>query len=233
MNIIEPSYKILTKLDGIQILKHIEFCSRTCYQSLDRQSDDSYLKFIKLIMNRNHESCLEHYSFSVKFITDRAIHNEFVRHRIASFSAESSRYCNYSNNKFSNEITVIKPLFFKEGTYEFYAWKEAVCNCEKVYMDLILNGCKPEEARTVLPLSLKTETVMTANLREWRHFFKLRTSPFAHPQMRQITIPLLEELKSKIPIVFDDVNISDESDTNTASESTYSISNQQGDESKC
>lgn len=206
MRIIEPSYEILSKIDGKQALQQIEFAARTCYQSYDKQTDESCFKFIKMLMGRNHESCLEHYSFTVKFIVDRAIHNEIVRHRLASYCGESSRYCNYSKDKFTNEITVIHPIFLKEGSYEYFAWKEACQTSERIYMDMLEHGCKPEEARSVLPLSVKTETVMTANVREWRHFFSLRTTPFAHIQMRQVTIPLLEELKTTIPIVFDDIN---------------------------
>lgn len=205
MRIIEPSYEILTEIDGKQVLKHIEYCARTCYQSYDKQTDDSYYKFIKMIMGRNHESCLEHYSFSVKFIVDRGIHNEIVRHRLASYNAESSRYINYAKDKFGNEITVIRPVFFTEGTKEYEMWRSAMAHAELTYMSMLESGCKPEEARSVLPLSIKTETVMTANLREWRHFFSLRTTNFCHPQMRQVTIPLLVELKEKIPLVFDDI----------------------------
>ena len=207
MHIIDPSYEILTPLDGKQILQHLEYCARTCYQSYDKQTDDSYLKFVQMIMQKHHEACLEHYSFSVKFIVDRAIQNEIVRHRLSSFCVSSTRYCNYSKDKFGNEITVIRPFFFNENDYKYFAWKEACKTSERVYMDMIAHGAKPEEARSVLPLSLKTEMVMTANIREWRHFFTLRTSPFAHPQMRQITIPLLKELKEKIPVVFDDIEI--------------------------
>ena len=207
MNIIDPSYEILTSIDGKQVLQHIEYCARTCYQSYDKQTDDSYLKFIKMITERHHEACLEHYSFSVKFIVDRGIHNELVRHRLASYCAESSRYINYSKDKFGNEITVIRPFFFKEGTAEYEYWRKAMLHAESVYMNLLTLGVKPEEARSVLPLSIKTETVMTANLREWKHFFTLRTTPFCHPQMRQVTIPLLKEVKKRIPIVFDDVEI--------------------------
>ena len=130
--------------------------------------------------------------------------NGFVVHNCA----ESSRYCNYSKDKFGDEITVIKPFFYKEGTAEFEFWRKAMLESERAYMFLVSNS-SPEEARCVLPLSLKTEMVMTANIREWRHFLTLRTSPFAHPQMRQVTIPLLRELKEKIPIVFDDIEIPD------------------------
>lgn len=207
MRIIEPSYEILTPIDGTQALKTIEYCARTCYQSYDKQTEDSCFQFVKMLMGRNHESCLEHYSFSVKFIVDRGIHNEIVRHRLSSFSAESSRYVNYSKDKFGKEITVIRPVFFKKDTWEYNMWKKSVENAETTYMSMLERGVKPEEARSVLPLSIKTETVMTANLREWRHFFKLRTTIFCHPQMRQITIPLLDELKSLIPIVFDDIDV--------------------------
>lgn len=107
-------------------------------------------------------------------------------------------------DKFGNEITFVKPIF-KDDTdlAKYHVWEELCRNAESAYMELLSRGSKPEEARSVLPLSIKTETVMTANLREWRHFFKLRTSPFAHPEMRRITIPLLEEVKLKIPVVFD------------------------------
>ena len=204
MKIIEPYYEILTPINGKEALQTIEYCARTCYQSYDKQTDDSYFQFVKMLMGRNHESCLEHYSFSVKFVVDRAIQNEIVRHRLSSFCCSSTRYCNYSKDKFGNEITVIRPFFYKDGTAEFEFWKKAMKDAEAYYLFLVSHS-KPEEARCVLPLSLKTELVMTANIREWRHFLKLRTSAFSHPQMRQVTIPLLNELKSLIPVVFDDI----------------------------
>lgn len=204
MKIIDPSYEILTPINGKEALRTIEYCARTCYQSYEKQTDDSCFQFVKMLMGRNHESCLEHYSFSVKFVVDRGIHNEIVRHRLSSFAAESSRYVNYSKDKFCNEITVIRPFFYKDGTAEFEFWKKAMRDAEAYYLFLVSHS-KPEEARCVLPLSIKTETVMTANIREWKHFFKLRTSKFSHPQMRQVTIPLLKELKTLIPVVFDDI----------------------------
>lgn len=204
MKIIEPYYEILTPINGKEALQTIEYCARTCYQSYDKQTDDSCFQFVKMLMGRNHESCLEHYSFSVKFVVDRAIQNEIVRHRLSSFCCSSTRYCNYSKDKFGNEITVIRPFFYKDGTAEFEFWKKAMKDAEAYYLFLVSHS-KPEEARCVLPLSLKTELVMTANIREWRHFLKLRTSAFSHPQMRQVTIPLLNELKSLIPVVFDDI----------------------------
>ena len=213
LKIIEPYYEILTPINGKEALQTIEYCARTCYQSYEKQTDDSCYKFVKMLMSRNHESCLEHYSFSVKFVVDRAIQNEIVRHRLSSFCCESTRYCSYSKEKFGNEITVIKPPFYKIGTAELEYWRKSMLMAEQAYMFLVSNS-KPEEARCVLPLSLKTELVMTANIREWRHFFSLRTTPFCHPQMRQITIPLLQELKSLIPIVFDDINVGEQNDGN-------------------
>ena len=156
MKIIEPYYEILTPIDSIQALKTIEYCARTCYQSYDKQTDDSCFQFVKMLMGRNHESCLEHYSFSVKFIVDRGVQNEIVRHRISSFCCSSTRYCNYSKDKFGNEITVIRPFFLNEGTAEYELWKKAMQQSEESYMSMLKLGCKPEEARSVLPLSLKT-----------------------------------------------------------------------------
>ena len=205
MKIIKPTFEILTQLDGEAILKHIEMCGRTWYQSEAAITDDSYKRFVENIINRGHESVLEHFSITVRFIVDRGIYHEIVHHRIASFSQESTRYCNYSNGKFGNEIMFIKPFYFQEGTREYEIWKETCHNIERVYLNLIANGATAQEARAILPNSLKTELIMTANLREWRHFLKLRTNEASHPQMREISIPLLHEFQRLIPIVFDDI----------------------------
>lgn len=208
MKIIEPHYIIMDKLDGIEILKKIERCGRTCYLSEDKITDTSCMDFAKMIIKNGHESVLEHFSFTVKFVTDRGISHEIVRHRIASFSQESTRYCNYSKGKFDKEITFIRPSFLygHENGYEFELWKKSCEQAEDTYFKMLENGCRPQEARAVLPNSLKTEIVMTANLREWRHFLRLRTSLNAHPDMRILTVPLLNELKETIPIVFDDIS---------------------------
>lgn len=167
---------------------------------------DSAEKFVRNIIKRGHESVLEHAGFSVRFIVDRGVSHELVRHRIASFSQESTRYCNYSQDKFDSEITVIEPLFFgKPWEPKYFLWKRLCKFVEKVYFELLKEGATSQEARSVLPNSLKTEVVMTANLREWRHFFRLRTSQAAHPQMREVTVSLLAELKQLIPVVFDDI----------------------------
>ena len=217
MKIIKPTYEILTPVSegGIKELQHIEKIGRVCYKSEDKITEDgeSAKKFVKMLINRGHEAMLEHSCLSVKFIVDRGISHEIVRHRIASFAQESSRYCNYSKDKFGKEITVILPYFFDTGmgtssnSIVYNDWKIACENSEKKYFALLKNGATPQEARSVLPNSLKTEIVMTANYREWRNFFKLRTPQSAHPQMREIAIPLLNELKTLIPIIFDDIEV--------------------------
>lgn len=206
MKIIEPNVEFITPIDGNVILKRIEQCGRVCYKSEDKIAEESAEKFIQNIIKRGHESVLEHCSFTLKFTCDRGVSHEIVRHRIASFSQESTRYCNYSNDSFGNEITVIEPCYLKDKSQAVKdTWKTACEEAEKFYFAL-LHNCSPQEARAVLPNSLKTEVVMTANLREWRHFFKLRCSPAAHPQMREVAIKALNMCKDKIPIIFDDIN---------------------------
>lgn len=207
MRIVAPSTEILTPLDGDAILRHIETCGRVCYKSEDRIGEGSAEKFVRGIIRRGHEAVLEHFSFSVRFIVDRGVSHEIVRHRLASYCQESTRYCNYAGDKFGQEITVIKPCYLEEGTDAYMGWKTACSVAEDMYFDLLAQGCKPEQARAVLPNSLKTELIMTANLREWRHFFKLRTAPAAHPQMSEVTIPLLGEVRKKIPVVFENLEV--------------------------
>lgn len=205
MRIIQPSYEIITPLDGAAILRHIETCGRVCYKSEDKITDGSAERFVRGIIRLGHEAVLEHYSFTVRFIVDRGISHEIVRHRLASYCQESSRYCNYTGDKFGKEITVIEPSFLPEGSVAYEEWRMACLRAEEAYFWMIRSGFKPEQARDVLPTSLKTELVMTANLREWRTVFKLRTSPAAHPQIREVMVPLLQECQQRIPVVFDDL----------------------------
>jgi thymidylate synthase (FAD) len=205
MKIIKPSFEILTDINGIEILKSIEKAGRVCYKSEDKITENSALKFVENIIKREHEAVIEHYNITVKFICDRGVSHEIVRHRIASYAQESTRYCNYSNDKFGNELTFIRPQFFYMGSDSETTWGMAMEFAEKAYFTLLDEGATPQEARTVLPNSLKTEIVVTMNLREWRHFFKLRTAKAAHPQMRELVIPLLNKFKELIPIVFDDI----------------------------
>lgn len=205
MRIIKPGFYI-EEVNGMEVLKKIEKAGRTCYKSEDKITDDSALTFVKTICKSGHESVLEHEKVTVRIVCDRGVSHEIVRHRIAAYSQESTRYCNYSNSKFGNEITVIEPFFFKDNPESYELWKTAMEQAEATYFALLKAGASPQEARSVLPNSLKTEIVVTYNLREWRHFFKLRTSAAAHPQMREIARPLLKAFQEQIPIVFDDIS---------------------------
>lgn len=216
MKIINASYEILrpNPLDGIAELKHLELCARTAYKSEDKITEDgeSAKRMIKRLIESGHESTLEHGGMTVKFTVDRGVSHEIVRHRLASYTQESTRYCNYSKDKFGNEITVIDPAPMLEPDDEFEdiligynTWYDACYDAEKRYFEMLDKGCSPQEARSVLPNSLKTEVIMTANWREWRHFLRLRGASDAHPQIREVARPLLNELHEKIPVLFDDV----------------------------
>lgn len=205
MEIIKPRVEFVTPIDGKAILERLEECGRVCYKSEDKIEDGSAEKFLSSIIKRGHEAVLEHCSFTVRFICDRGVSHELVRHRLASYSQESTRYCNYSKGKFGGEITVIEPCFLEQGTRGYQLWANSCRGAENTYFKMLDWGLTPQEARAVLPNSLKTEVVMTANIREWRHFLKLRTAKAAHPQMRELTLVLLGMVKSTIPVLFDDI----------------------------
>ena len=208
MTIIDPSFTWLGNApDGDQMLANIAAAGRVCYQS-ESKSDDA--AFVRKRIKQGHESILEHEKISVRIICDRGVSHELVRHRIASYSQESTRYCNYSKGKFGSELTFIRPYWDDRSiSAEMIrlraCWQEACLNAEWSYKKLIDAGCTPEAARAVLPNCLKTEIVMTANLREWRHFFKLRCAPAAHPDMRIVANMLLTAFKDVVPVVFDDI----------------------------
>ena len=223
MKIIEPKYEILTEISegGVKELQQIERVARVCYKSEDKIVPDgsSAKKLVGFLVKQGHEAMLEHSQLSVLFTCDRGVANELVRHRIASFAQESTRYCNYSKEKFGGELSFIRPFYIPNCDYgqdrdnatdnekETYdAWWNTCSNAESEYGYLIAQkNMRPEQARCVLPLCLKTEIVVTSNYREWRNIFKLRTPVAAHPQMRELMCPLLKELQSKIPVVFDDI----------------------------
>ena len=223
MNILRAGFEILTPISegGIEELKHIEKIGRVCYKSEGKITEDgeSAKKFVKMLINRGHEAMIEHSSLSVKFVVDRGVSHELVRHRIASFAQESTRYVNYSLEKFGNEINVIdirdginldnkmKNMDSDTISAIMGEWCLAMEDAEKHYMKMIELGATPQIARSVLPNSTKTEITISANYREWRNFFKLRVPNTAHPQMREVTIPLLKELKCRLPIIFDDIEI--------------------------
>ena len=200
MKIINASYEIQTPIYGDQIIKSIERYARVCYKSENKITDESAEKMIRHLIQHSHESPLEHISITVKFICDRGVSHELVRHRLASYSQESTRYCNYCGG-----LTFIKPCFWNEHSTDYDMWARQMQAIEDLYLKYLRTGSTPQEARCILPNSLKTEVIMTANLREWRHILRLRTAPDAHPQMREIMCPLLDELKQKIPVIFDDI----------------------------
>ena len=206
MKIIEPSVELAQNLDAAEIMKHIERAGRVCYKSESNISDTSAEKFIANIIKSGHESVIEHVSITFKIICDRGISHEIVRHRISSFSQESSRYCDYSGGKFGGELTFIKPCFWNEDDENYLLWRETMATLEKNYLEMRKKGARPEQARSILPNSLKTEIFMTANLREWRHFLKLRTAKRAHPQMREIAIQIYKILNENLPVIFSDIN---------------------------
>jgi thymidylate synthase (FAD) len=205
MRVIPPSFEILHMPPRDELLRVIELAGRTCYKSEDRIAEGSAEDFIGRIVRSGHESVIEHSSVTVRIICDRGVSHELVRHRLAAYSQESTRYANYSRDKFGSEITVIKPSFWPEGSEAYSIWERAMQQAESAYMELLQAGAKAQEARSVLPNSLKTEVVMTANLREWRHVLKLRCSKPAHPQIREIMLDLLAELHRQLPVLFSDL----------------------------
>ena len=207
MKAIKPSIEFMQEIDGDAMLKHLERAGRVCYKSEDKIKQGSAEKFLENIIKRGHESVLEHEKITVRVICDRGVTHEFVRHRIASYSQESTRYCNYLNEKFGSELTFIKPCFWSEDDPRYRIWSEQMQQIENTYNILIEAGASPQEARSILPNSLKTEIVVTMNIREWRHFFRLRTAPSAHPQMREVASMLLVEFRKKISVLFDDIII--------------------------
>lgn len=184
----------------------IEAAGRLCYKSEDRITPDSHVGFIARLAASKHESVLEHGAITVHFVVDRGVSHELVRHRIASFSQESTRYCNYGKGKFGGEITVVRPCFWPPFSHSLHLWREACRAAETAYFDLLGAGASPQEARSVLPNSLKTELAMTANPREWLHVFRLRCAPTAHPQMREVMIPLRDEFARRWPAIFAPAN---------------------------
>ena len=221
MNKIKASNEILTPISegGIKELQHIEKIGRVCYKSEDYITEDgeSARKFVAMLIRNGHEAMIEHSFLSVKFTVDRGVSHELVRHRIASFAQESTRYCNYAKDKFGAECAFIdlepgimldnkmKKMSGEEIALVMAEWTSAMEDAERHYMRLLELGATPQIARAVLPNSTKTEITVSANYREWRNFFKLRVPADVHPQMREVTIPLLRELKGMIPVIFDDI----------------------------
>lgn len=188
------------------IIRKLERYARVCYKSEDKMETSDPEAFLMSKVKMGHESIIEHEKITVMLIIDRGISHEAVRHRAgASYSQESTRYCRYDQDKFGNEITVIEPYFFLNDQASYDDWYASCKEAEDRYMKMIGRGRSAQEARSVLPNSLKTEIVITYNLREWRHFFRLRCDLAAHPQMRQVAIPLLHKFRELLPALFSDI----------------------------
>lgn len=218
MRLIKPKVEILDRIDSDQVICDIARVARTCYKSEDRINREADRKLVKRLIESKHEAMLEFVDVTVKFTTSIGITREIIRHRMASFANESTRYCNYSKDKFDNELTFIIPTWvsLEEGKYNVdnldkiknkadFLWAKMMLDSELTYLDLTILGRKAEQAREVLPMSTKSELCMKANLREWRHFFKLRCHSTAHPDIRVLTLDLLKQMHEQIPIIFDDL----------------------------
>lgn len=193
------------QLDG-SLLKRLERYARVCYKSEEKMQDASHEHFLQHILNSGHESVIEHEKVTLMMVTDRGVTHEVVRHRLGSYSQESTRYCNYYKDKFNQEITVIKPCFYEPDDPRYSLWEQSCAQAEENYFALLKLGATPQEARSVLPNSLKTELVVTYNLRQWRHFLSLRAARAAHPQAREIAIPILKHFQESLPDLFADID---------------------------
>lgn len=223
MKIIEPLIEV-ENFNGIQIMKNIERACRTCYRSEDKITDTSYQNLLKNCINRGHESVLEHEKISIRMTCDLGVYKDLTRHRIASFSIESTRYCNYGKDKFDNELKFIRPVYYveswKDRNYEGSAmsleenksaiWYRTMEEIESNYIDMSKLGCTPDEMRMLLPHSIAAEVCMTANIREWKHILSLRTTNHVHPSIQQLMIPLLLKFKEEMPEIFDTIEYNTE-----------------------
>lgn len=208
MRLVEPWIKV-ENFDGVKIMKRIERACRTCYRSEGKITEDSYKKLIKNCITSGHESVLEHEKVTVRIYSDIGSYKDLTRHRFASFSVESTRYCSYDKDKYGNEIAIMNPVYIEDK--ELYeVWKKTMEEMEKGYMEMKRLGASTDMCREVLPHSTAGEYTMTANIREWKHILKLRTNKRVHPSIRQVLIPLLKYFKEQMPEIFDDVEYDEE-----------------------
>lgn len=205
MKIIEPELHI-QKYDGIQIMKNIEKACRTCYRSEDKITEDSYKKLITNCITRGHESVLEHEKITIQMICDIGVYKDLTRHRIASFSIESTRYCNYSKDKFSSELKFIEPVNIDKESDLYAYWQNTMKRIEMNYIHMADAKATPDQMRMILPHSTAAQVTMTANIREWKHILTLRASKHTHPSIQQLMIPLLLDFKKQMPEIFNVVD---------------------------
>ena len=203
MKIVEPWVEV-EKIDGTKIMKRIERACRTCYRSEGKITEDSYKNLIKNCITRGHESVLEHEKVTVRIYSDIGSYKDLTRHRFASFSVESTRYCSYDKDKYGNEIKFINPVYIEDKkVYEL--WQKTMQEIEKNYIEMKKLGATTDMCREVLPHSTAAEYTMTANIREWKHIFSLRANNHVHPSIRQIMIPLLKYFQKEMPEIFEDI----------------------------
>lgn len=217
MKIIKPWVEV-KKFDGIQIMKSLELAAKQCYRTQGNITDDSYKNFLRNCINRGHESVIEHEKVSIRMCCDIGVYKDLTRHRHASFSIESTRYCNYSKDKFENEISFIEPCNIEKNTEEYKEWYYGMQNAEETYLNMSRLGCNPDQLRMILPHSTASEVYMTANIREWRHIFRLRAQKETHPAIQQLMIPLLLYFKEQMPELFDMITYNEDFDVNKYAE---------------
>ena len=203
MRLVEPWIKV-ENFDGVKIMKRIERACRTCYRSEDKISEESYKNLLTNCLNRGHESVLAHEKITVRIYSDIGTYKDLTRHRFASFSVESTRYCSYNKDKYGNEIAVVNPVYMEDKEV-FETWKKAIEDMEKAYMKMKELGASTDMCREILPHSTAAEYTMTANIREWKHILELRTTNHVHPAIRQVLIPLLLLFKEQMPEIFGDI----------------------------
>ena len=208
MKLIEPRVCV-ESYDSRKIMKNLERACRTCYRSEDLITEESYKTLLKNCINRGHESILEHEKITIRMTCDVGVYKDLTRHRFASFSIESTRYCNYGKDKFDNEINFIRPIFADELD-KFNIWEDTMKTIEDAYMKMVAAGYKPDEMRMILPHSIAAEVTMTANIREWKHILDLRTKKMAHPAVQQVMIPLLLNFKKNMPEIFGDIEYNED-----------------------
>lgn len=204
MKIIEPKMEV-EKFDGKAIMKRLERACRTCYRSEGSITDESYKTLLNNCITRGHESILEHEKITIRMTCDIGVYKDLTRHRIASFSVESTRYCNYGKDKFDNEIKVMRPCNIDPNSKLYEHWTTAMEQIEKEYLDMSKEGATADQLRMLLPHSTAAEVTMTANIREWKHIFNLRANNHAHPAIQQLLIPLLLLFKKEMPEIFSNV----------------------------
>lgn len=207
MKIVEAQVIPLTQINGIEIIKHLENIARTCYKSHDKTTDDgqSALRLLKNLKNAGHDSMFEHYTISMRYLTNIAAYKDLTRMRKASFAIESTRWCSYNKDKFGKELTFIRPVEIPKDSLKYQVWLKAMEQAEKNYMDMANMGATADELSLMLPQSTAAEVNLTTNLRHWEHIFNLRAVGHSRPCVKQIMQPTLTMFHKQIPIVFDDV----------------------------